>query len=401
MKHITVLGSTGSIGKNTLNLIAQHQDKFEIVALTAKTQFEELFSQCLQFNPPYAVLEAEQHANMLQGKIKEAGLNTQVLSGQKALQEVAALPEVDYVMAAIVGAAGLLPTLAAAKAGKRILLANKEALVMSGSLFMETVRKYGATLLPVDSEHNALFQCMPSGYLPGTIPLGVEKIILTASGGPFRKLPLEQFEDITPGQAISHPTWNMGAKISVDSATLMNKGFEVIEAYWLFNMNVANIEVVIHPQSIIHSIVCYQDGSMLAQLGSPDMRTPIAYTLSWPERMTANVKKLNLIEIGQLTFEEVDIMRFPCIQLAYRALQTGGTASTLLNAANEVAVSAFLNNQISFPAIHRVISEVLDRLTVEPVDSLEMILEADHRARLLAHKIIEADAVAVVTSPSL
>lgn len=383
-KRITLLGSTGSIGKSTLNILDLHKDQFEVVALTAKTNIDELFVQCQQFNPRYVVVEDRHYAVQLKEKIIEARLNIDVLSGQKALEEVAALPEVDYVMAAIVGAAGLLPTLAAVKAGKRILLANKEALIMSGALFMESIKRSGAILLPVDSEHNAIFQCMPPNYKTGEAPVGVDKIILTASGGPFRTLPLDQFSTIKPSEAIAHPTWNMGAKISVDSATMMNKGFEVIEAYWLFNIGLENIEVLIHPQSIIHSLVCYQDGSFLAQLGSPDMRTPIAYTLSWPHRITTSVKKLNLGEVGQLTFEPMDPIRFPCMKLAYQAIKEGGTASAILNAVNEVAVAAFLAGELPFTAIPSLIEEVLNSIPSQSASSFEVILEADKLARALA-----------------
>jgi 1-deoxy-D-xylulose-5-phosphate reductoisomerase len=283
-----------------------------------------------------------------------------------------------------------LPTLAAAKAGKRILLANKEALVMSGALFMETLAHAGASLLPVDSEHNAIFQCMPNGYQIGQSPSGVDKIILTASGGPFLGLTPTEFSEITPEQAVSHPTWNMGAKISVDSATLMNKGFEVIEAYWLFQLTLNQIQVVIHPQSIIHSFVCFQDGSLLAQLGAPDMRIPIAYTLSWPERLQTPVKKLDLVELGQLTFQSVDRVKFPCLDLAYAAVKTGGTASTLLNAANEIAVAAFLNRQIPFTAIPEIISEVMQKVVINSAESIEVILEADKIARSVASSLIQS-----------
>jgi 1-deoxy-D-xylulose-5-phosphate reductoisomerase len=389
MKRITILGSTGSIGKSTLEVLSNHPDKFEVFALTAKSSIEDLFLQCQKHEPRFVVLEEELLAISLRERIQQAKLRTEVLSGVNALQDVASDPDVDYVMAAIVGAAGLLPILAAAKSGKRILLANKESLIMSGQLLMDRVNQYGATLLPVDSEHNAIFQCMPTNYLPGHNPLEVETIILTASGGPFRTLPLSKFVNITREQAISHPTWKMGNKISVDSATLMNKGFEVIEAYWLFNLSIEQIEVVIHPQSIIHSMVNYQDGSMLAQLGPPDMQIPIAYTLSWPKRIKTHLRRLNLIEISQLTFEPVDNKRFPCLKLAYQALKEGGSASTLLNAANEIAVAAFLENRIAFLRIPTLISEVLERLPIEPISSVEAILEVDGKARRLARQLIE------------
>ncbi len=389
-KRITILGSTGSIGKSTLNLLGVHPDKFEVFALTAKSKIDVLSTQCQQFNPNFAVVESEYHANQLQQKLAGAKLRTKILHGAAALQEVASAAEVDYVMASIVGAAGLLPTLAAARAGKRILLANKEALVMSGALFMKTIAEFGAELLPVDSEHNALFQCMPPGYKTGDTAANVDKIVLTASGGPFRSLPLEKFGSITPEQAIAHPNWSMGAKISVDSATMMNKGCEVIEAFWLFNLKMAQIDVIIHPQSIIHSMVCYKDGSMLAQLGSPDMQIPIAATLAWPDRINAPVKKLDLVDIGKLTFESVDATRFPALGLAYAAIQAGGTASTVLNAANEVAVEAFLARRLTFSAIVPLVNEVLERTNIEPASSYDVILEADRRARELANENMSA-----------
>lgn len=388
MKNITILGATGSIGKNTLSLLSQHPDKFRVFALTAHSKIDILLQQCLAFNPTFAVVSDEKAARILREKIKATKLNTVVLSGAKSLEEVAAHPDVDYVMAGIVGAVGLLPTLAAARAGKRILLANKEALVMSGALFMEVIQKSSAVLLPVDSEHNAIFQCLPSDYLPGSRPPGVEKIILTASGGPFRTLNPEQFKNITPEQAIAHPNWQMGPKISVDSATLMNKGFEVIEAFWLFQMPLENIEVIVHPESIIHSLVCYDDGSMLAQLGPPDMRVPIAYTLSWPARIKSSIQKLDLIKLGQLHFEAVDQYKYPCLALAYAALRAGGSACAVLNAANEFAVSAFLQKQIRFTDIPAVIQEVMSATNFVQADSYEIILAADQEARRLADAIV-------------
>jgi 1-deoxy-D-xylulose-5-phosphate reductoisomerase len=389
MKSITVLGSTGSVGKNTLDLLLKHSDKFKVFALTAKSNTSLLLCQCKQFNPCYAVVEKADDAYFLEKEFKAANLRTQALWGAKALREVASTAEVDYVMAGIVGAAGLLPTLAAAQTGKRILLANKEALIMSGALFMETVRKSGAILLPVDSEHNAIFQCMPSGYRAGETPTGLEKISLTASGGPFRTLPLGEFSKVSWEQAVAHPNWRMGAKISVDSATMMNKGLEVIEAFWLFNLNISQIEVVVHPQSIIHSMVYYFDGSVLAQLGTPDMRTPIAYTLSWPERIYTPVKRLDLVEIGGLTFEAADTLRFPCLKLAYSAIRAGGTASTILNAANEVAVAAFLESKILFTDIPCIIEEVLNKVDLRPAECYEVLHEADQIARSRARKALE------------
>ncbi len=387
MKRITILGATGSIGKSTLKVIAAHPLKFEVFALTAKSNAKDLFQQCLAFNPYFAVLIDSNEAIGIQQKIKAAGLRTELLIGVESLEVVASHPEVDYVMAAIVGAAGLLPTLAAAKAGKRILLANKESLVMSGQLFMDTVRKHQATLLPVDSEHNAIFQCLPIGYLTGTTPSWVENLILTASGGPFRTWPINDFERITVDQAIAHPTWKMGPKISVDCATLMNKAFEVIEAYWLFNLDSEQIQVMIHPESCIHSFVCYQDGSILAQLGSPDMQTPISYTLSWPTRLSMPTKKLNLLDLAKLTFEPVDPVRFPGLNLAYQSLKAGGSTSTLLNAANEVAVAEFLSNKIKYTEIIPIINEVLDKMPVEPIETIEAVLDVDQRARRLAKQI--------------
>lgn len=395
MKKITILGSTGSIGRSTLDILSHHQDHFRVIALSAKSQLEVLASQCEQFRPSYAVVDSPQAAKQLEEKLANAKVPTTVLYGQESLQDVASLDEVDYVMAAIVGAAGLLPTLAAAKAGKRILLANKEALVMSGELFMSTLDEFKATLLPVDSEHNAIFQCMPFNYRAGQKPLGVEKIILTASGGPFRTLALDAFADITPEQAILHPNWSMGAKISVDSASMMNKVLEVIEAYWLFNQSFENIEVIVHPQSIIHSLVSYQDGSFLAQLGQPDMRIPIAHALSWPQRMNVEVKRLNLIEISQLTFEPIDLKRFPSLQLAYAVLKAGGTAPAILNAANEVAVSSFLKKEIRFDQIVSTISEVLEKSEIRRATAYDVILEADRHAREDALNIVHSLKVSI------
>lgn len=388
MKRITILGSTGSIGKSTLAILTHHRDKFEVVALTAKSQLDLLFQQCLQFNPMYAVMPTQEQAKQLQQKIQESKLKTEVLFGKEALANVAKLPEVDYVMAGIVGAAGLMPTMAAVQAGKTVLLANKESLVMAGSLFMETVKKSKATLLPVDSEHNAIFQCLPQNFETGSRPAHVKKIIITASGGPFRNLPLSEFNAVTPEQAVAHPNWSMGTKISVDSSTMMNKGFEVIEAFWLFNMDVSELEVIIHPESIIHSLVCYEDGSFLAQLGAPDMRTPIAYTLSWPERITTKVKALDLIEVAKLTFEPVDLSRFPCLELAYSVLKAGGTSATTLNAANEIAVAAFLNRQIRYTDIFEINAKVLEKATIKEASSIEVILEEDDRAREMAQQFV-------------
>ena len=388
MQQITILGSTGSIGVSTLDVVARHPDRYRIVALTAHRRDDILFEQCLRFKPRYAVLLDEAAAARLAQRVAAAGLEVEVLCGDAALQRVASLPEVDAVMAAIVGAAGLQPTLAAARAGKKILLANKETLVMAGRIFMETVRRHGATLLPIDSEHNAIFQALPGGYAGNPGASGVSKILLTASGGPFRTTPLAGLQHITPEQACAHPNWVMGRKISVDSATMMNKGLEVIEAHWLFNAAADDIQVVVHPQSVVHSLVQYVDGSVLAQLGNPDMRTPIAYALAYPERIEAGVAPLDLVKIGALNFEAPDFVRFPCLALAYQALRAGGTAPVVLNAANEVAVAAFLDERISFLAIPRLIEEVLAALPVMMVNTLDDVLAADAAARAAAREII-------------
>jgi 1-deoxy-D-xylulose-5-phosphate reductoisomerase len=397
VKGITILGATGTIGINTLDVIGQHRNEFEVIALTANQQVERLEALCQQWSPRYAVMVDSQAASQLEQRLKQAKSSVQVLNGLEGLNLVASLPEVDMVMAAIVGSAGLLPTLAAARAGKQILLANKEALVMSGPLFMEAVYQHGAQLLPIDSEHNAIFQCMPSfERKPGNPPkntnitfsslaeMGIRRILLTASGGPFRTSPLENLHDVTPEQACAHPNWEMGRKISVDSATMMNKGLEVIEACWLFAAQPEQIEVILHPQSIIHSLVEYVDGSMLAQLGNPDMRTPIAHALGWPQRITSGVPSLNLIDIAQLQFEPVDLVRFPCLKFALEAIKAGGTTSTILNAANEIAVQAFLQKQLRFTAISKVIETTLSRLSGRPATSMDIILEDDAQAREIA-----------------
>ncbi len=388
MQHITILGSTGSIGTSTLDVVARHPDKFGVVALTANSQVDLLFRQCQQFKPRYAVLLDEAAAGQLRQRVREAGMGTEVLSGMAALEQVAVLPEVDAVMAAIVGAAGLRPTLAAARAGKKILLANKEILVMAGSVFMDAIRASGSILLPIDSEHNAIFQALPCGYDGNLAANGVRRILLTASGGPFRNTPLDELQNVTPEQACAHPNWVMGRKISVDSASMMNKGLEVIEAHWLFNASADDIQVVIHPQSVIHSLVEYVDGSVLAQLGNPDMRTPIAYALAYPQRMEAGVEPLDLFKVATLDFVAPDFERFPCLALAYQALRAAGTAPALLNAANEVAVAAFLDKQISFLAIPRVIEAVLNALPVDAVECLEDVLGADAQARGAAQQQI-------------
>ena len=381
--RVTVLGATGSIGLSTLDVLARHAERYEVFALTAFSRVDELAGLCLRHRPRLAVVADARAAASLQQRLRDAGLNTEVLYGEQALCEVASAAEVDVVMAAIVGAAGLRPTLAAVQAGKRVLLANKEALVMSGALFMQAVRRHAATLLPIDSEHNAIFQCLPerTGSLE---QLGVRRILLTASGGPFREFTLEQMASVTPAQACAHPNWSMGQKISVDSASMMNKGLELIEACWLFDVPPARVEVVVHPQSVIHSMVDYLDGSVLAQLGNPDMRTPIAHALAWPERIDAGVSALDLFRIARLDFQAPDEQRFPCLRLARQAAEQGGTAPALLNAANEVAVAAFLAGRIGFTAIAALIEEVLQREPVAAANDLQQVFAADARARELA-----------------
>ena len=383
---ICVLGSTGTIGVNTLDVISRHPHKYEVVALTANRADEKLFQQCVEFKPRYAVLVDEDAAQRLKQQLSNADIPVEVLSGIESLERVAALAEVDQVMAAIVGAAGLLPTLSAARAGKRILLANKEALVMSGDLFINEVKKHNAELLPIDSEHNAIFQCMPASFEGGLDNAGVNKILLTASGGPFRTRELSTLHNVTPEEAVAHPNWVMGQKISVDSATMMNKGLEVIEACWLFNTRASMVQVVIHPQSVIHSMVSYNDGSVLAQMGNPDMRTPIAHAMAWPERIESGVEPLDVFEVAKLEFEKPDFSRFPCLSMAYEALKIGGTATATLNAANEIAVDAFLHKKLSFTNISNVIEKTLQDTTHIPADNLQTILQADTAARLTAEE---------------
>ncbi len=388
MKGIAILGSTGSIGLSTLDVVARHPQEFELIALSANKDVAGLRRQCHEYRPKYAVMADAGCAAALRAELRQELPGTRVLSGPEGLAEIAAADETDYVMAAIVGAAGLLPTLAAARAGKRVLLANKEALVMSGKLFMDAVIEHGAELLPIDSEHNAIFQCMPVNYRDGLTRAGVSRILITASGGPFRDYPLEHLADVTPDQACKHPNWSMGRKISVDSATMMNKGLEVIEACWLFAATPDRIQVVLHPQSIIHSLVEYVDGSMLAQLGNPDMRTPIAHALAWPERMESGVKPLDLFQIGRLDFTQPDPVRFPCLRLAFAAVAAGGTATAVLNAANESAVAAFLEGRIRFTEIATVVEATLDEIPASTADSIEIILDADRQARGEAANII-------------
>ncbi|HET8731519.1 MAG TPA: 1-deoxy-D-xylulose-5-phosphate reductoisomerase [Moraxellaceae bacterium] len=388
MLQLTVLGATGSIGSSTLDVVARHPDRYRIFALTSHQRVDALGDLCLRFAPRYAVVADAEHADRLQSRLRDGGCQTDVLYGPEALVDVARHAEVDVVMAAIVGAAGLLPTLAAAEAGKRVLLANKEALVMSGALFMQAVGRGGATLLPIDSEHNAIFQCLPGGSRCGTAPVGVERLLLTASGGPFRSWTTEAMRTVTPEQAVRHPKWSMGRKISVDSATLMNKGLELIEACWLFGVAPGRVQVVVHPESIIHSLVQYVDGSTLAQLGNPDMRTPIATGLAWPERIPAGVSPLDLFATAALHFEAPDEARFPCLRLAREAMQAGGCAPAILNAANEVAVAAFLDGQLPFTDIPFIIERTLTELPMMAADGLPTILEADRAAREQATRLL-------------
>lgn len=383
-QQISVLGATGSIGLSTLDVIARHPERYQVFALSGFSRMAELEQLCLVHRPQYAVVADEAGARVLQESLSSAGLSTRVLAGEGGLCEVAAHPDVDAVMAAIVGAAGLKPTLAAVEAGKKVLLANKEALVMSGDLFIQAVRRSGAVLLPIDSEHNAIFQCLPGDYARGLGAVGVRRILLTASGGPFRETPLAELEQVSPEQACAHPNWSMGRKISVDSASMMNKGLELIEACWLFDAKPAQVEVVIHPQSVIHSLVDYVDGSVLAQLGNPDMRTPIAHALAWPQRIDSGVAPLDLFAIARLDFQRPDAQRFPCLRLARQAAEVGGSAPALLNAANEIAVAAFLERRIRFPEIARIIDEVLNLEAAVAVESLDAVLAADARARVLA-----------------
>jgi len=381
---VTVLGSTGTIGDNTLDVLARHPQRFRVVALGARRDDEKLLEQCRRFRPDYAALVEPEAAQRLERALADEGLATRVLVGMAALDEIARLPEAPYVMAGIVGAAGLPSSLAAALAGKRLMIANKEPLVMAGPLFVEAARRGGATLLPIDSEHNAIFQCWPAGFVPGVAPPGVRRILLTASGGPFVDWSAEQLATATVEQAVRHPKWVMGRKISVDSATLMNKGLEVIEACMLFGLSSAQIEVVVHRQSLVHSLVEYVDGSMLAQLGSPDMRTPIAYALGWPERIDSGVQFLDLAKVGALQFEPPDARRFPALSLARQAAEAGGLAPAILNAANEVAVEAFLEGRLNFNGIAAVIESVLAAQTAGSATDLDSILEADGLARQLA-----------------
>lgn len=394
MIGVSVLGSTGTIGDNTLDVLARHPEDFRVVALGARRNVAKLAAQCERFRPDYAVLAERDAAGELERALRAAALPTRVLAGEEGIEAIACLPEAPYVMAGIVGAAGLRSTLAAARAGHRLMLANKESLVMSGPLLIAEARAAGATLLPIDSEHNAIFQCLPHGAEPGQPPAGVRRILLTASGGPFLDWSAESLEHATPDQACKHPKWVMGRKISVDSATLMNKGLEVIEACILFGLPESRVEVVVHRQSIVHSMVEYVDGSVLAQLGSPDMRTPIAHALAWPARRESGVQSLDLVKAGVLEFQAPDLQRFRCLALAQEAARAGGLAPAIANAANEVAVAAFLEGRLNFPGIARVIERVLTALPGGPARDLEGVLAADAEARRLAHAACGTLAVA-------
>ncbi|SDS00724.1 1-deoxy-D-xylulose 5-phosphate reductoisomerase [Pseudomonas asplenii] len=385
-QQITVLGATGSIGLSTLDVIARHPERYQAFALSGFSRLAELLALCVRHRPRFAVVPDAAAALSLQEGLRAAGLPTEVLVGEEGLCQVASHSEVDAVMAAIVGAAGLRPTLAAVEEGKKILLANKEALVMTGALFMQAVRKSGSVLLPIDSEHNAIFQCLPGDFARGLGPVGVRRILLTASGGPFRQTPLADLEHVTPDQACAHPNWSMGRKISVDSASMMNKGLELIEACWLFDARPEQVEVVIHSQSVIHSLVDYVDGSVLAQLGNPDMRTPIANALAWPERIDSGVAPLDLFSVARLDFQAPDEQRFPCLRLARAAAEAGGSAPAMLNAANEVAVAAFLERRIRYPEIASIIEQVLNLEPVVAVDELDAVFAADAKARALTEQ---------------
>jgi len=389
VRQVAILGSTGSIGVNTLDVIRAHPDRFRVVALTAAKQIERLAEQCIEFRPAIAVVADAAGAARLSQLLTDKHIKTQVLFGPEALVTAVTDSACDTVMAAIVGAAGLVPTLAAAQAGKRVLLANKEALVMSGNLFMQAMKAGGGELLPIDSEHNAIFQCLPAQFTKTPAEhLGVEELWLTASGGPFRDIPIADLAAITPAQACAHPNWVMGRKISVDSATMMNKGLEVIEAFWLFGLPLEKIKVLIHPQSVVHSMVRYRDGSVLAQMGQPDMRTPIAFGLAWPDRIDAGVAQLNLTQLAGLSFSEPNFSQFPCLSLAFAAANAGGTAPAVLNAANEIAVAAFLDEGLPYLQIAEVVEGALNTVPSVSADSLEIILDADAKARQIANDFI-------------
>lgn len=384
IRQITVLGSTGSIGESTLDVIARHPDRFQAFALTANHSVEKMLAQCQRFQPRFAVMLDTASAGQLADAIKAAGIRTEVLAGIESLEKVASLPEVDAVMAAIVGAAGIRPTFAAARTGKLVLLANKETLVMAGRIFMDLVKQHNATLLPIDSEHNAIYQSLPHHFNGNLVAAGISRILLTASGGPFRRAPLESLASVTPEQACAHPNWDMGQKISVDSATMMNKGLEVIEAHWLFEAPPEKIQVVIHPQSVIHSMVAYVDGSVIAQLGNPDMRTPIAHAMGFPERIESGVSALDMFKVAHLDFEEPDFKKFPCLKLAYQALAAGGNMPAVLNAANEIAVESFLKRRMPFTAIPVMIAHAMETVRQEEMVTLDDVLKTDTLARDVA-----------------
>ena len=384
IRQITVLGSTGSIGESTLDVIARHPDRFQAFALTANHSVEKMLAQCQRFQPRFAVMLDTASAGQLADAIKAAGIRTEVLAGIESLEKVASLPEVDAVMAAIVGAAGIRPTFAAARTGKLVLLANKETLVMAGRIFMDLVKQHNATLLPIDSEHNAIYQSLPHHFNGNLVAAGISRILLTASGGPFRRAPLESLASVTPEQACAHPNWDMGQKISVDSATMMNKGLEVIEAHWLFEAPPEKIQVVIHPQSVIHSMVAYVDGSVIAQLGNPDMRTPIAHAMGFPERIESGVSALDMFKVAHLDFEEPDFKKFPCLKLAYQALAAGGNMPAVLNAANEIAVESFLKRRMPFTAIPVMIAHAMETVRQEEMATLDDVLKTDTLARDVA-----------------
>ena len=387
MKLVTILGSTGSIGESTLDVISRHPDAYRVFALSCNSNIEKLVKQCEEFKPDYAVVTSSESAILCSGLLSTKNIQTEVLVGIDGLNAVAIDDAVDIVMSAIVGAIGLEPTLCAVNSGKKVLLANKESLVMAGHLFMQAVNASDAILLPIDSEHNALFQCLPA-ITKGDKFSGVKKLLLSASGGPFRGKSMEQLEAVTPEQACVHPNWNMGKKISVDSATLMNKGLELIEASWLFSMPPEKIDIVVHPESVIHSLVQYVDGSVLAQLGNPDMRTPIAHALSWPDRMTSGVDDLDLIELGRLNFESPDPVNFPCLRIALEAARVGLDAPAVLNAANEIAVQAFLDRRIGFTQISEVIEDTLDATIFNEPESLAAVKDSDTKARIHTQKLI-------------
>jgi 1-deoxy-D-xylulose-5-phosphate reductoisomerase len=393
VRNITILGSTGSVGISTLDVVARHPNRYQVIALTANKSTDKMLEQCRIFRPRYAVMLDPVSAENLRTEVCTAGINTEILCGVESLEKVASLPEVDIVMAAIVGAAGIRPTFAAALTGKYVLLANKETLVMAGHIFMNVVKENHATLLPIDSEHNAIFQSLPREFTGDHTKAGVRRILLTASGGPFRQTSLVDMEHVTPEQACNHPNWVMGQKISVDSATMMNKGLELIEAHWLFDAAPEQIQVVIHPQSIIHSMVEYVDGSVLAQLGNPDMRTPIAHALAYPERIECGVTPLDIFKVAQLDFEAPDFSKFPCLGLAYKALASGGSAPAILNAANEVAVEAFLKSRIPFTAIPSMIEQVMQVINPKDIFTLEDVLTADSLAREAAYEWLSSEKI--------